>query len=246
MARRRVLRIVETQDIASLPPIHGAANCSDAKYCVSTANTRCRQLFRRKILRLYRRYTLPPIVQTQNIASLPATHGAANCRDAKYCVSTSWGHDVKNQEKIVKPTDFRKLQIPVDTPVSIIGDYEQPSFWSHGRPVRGIIARYLVVERHHAPWRHKDERVWDAAALVSLERTLVTQNDRNEKCTTDEILLILRESNTEWVAGASVHVFGIQQGKSLEQDPLPLSQWRPQTVHLSLEAELTIANRMQD
>lgn len=141
----------------------------------------------------------------------------------------------------MKPEDFRELKISPGVLVGLIGDYNGPSFWSGEKQIQGILSNYLVLERHHTPWRPKGEKVWDAAVTVSLSVVIGTGNPY-EKCITNELLLIQRYPDMAWESDCVVHVFGIPSHYRFSGIVLPLEEWKSNTVHLSLAATLTVLN----
>ena len=140
----------------------------------------------------------------------------------------------------MKPESFRQLRIEPGTLIGLVGDYDVPSRWSNNTQVRGVLSRYLVVERHHTPWKKKGERVWDAAAIVLLTIPLKTISIESEECLVNELLLIQRYPDSPWENGCCVHVFGVREGKTLGHGPLPTTAWPTKTIHLSLAADLTV------
>lgn len=140
----------------------------------------------------------------------------------------------------MKPEDYRQLLINPGTLVGLIGDDAPPEDeWSHGEHVIGVLTSYVVIERHHAYGKRPVERVWDAAAFVSLTAPLQTTGWEGEY-SGDTLLVYHRYPDLAWDSDCIMFVFGIHQGGLPGGGPLPLSIWRPQTVLLSGFATMTV------
>jgi len=132
---------------------------------------------------------------------------------------------------------FRDLRIALGTRLSIIGDYNEPSWWSNNEQVTGILTSYVVIAR--PPWtkRAGDQ---DVAATVSLDRPLQTVSLKSEKCIVSELVLVLRYLDVAWDDQCTVHVYGVRFGEQLAQETLSMEVWESQTIPLSIAATATV------
>jgi len=140
----------------------------------------------------------------------------------------------------MNPEDYRQLLTSPGTPVSLIGDDAPPQDeWSHGEKVVGVLASYIIVERHHVYGKQTEETIWDTAAIVHLDTSLQTSGWGGEYCG-DRLLIYHRHPDFAWDSDCIVFVFGIRQGESLGEGPVPLATWMPKTVMLAGFALLTV------
>jgi hypothetical protein len=143
----------------------------------------------------------------------------------------------------MKPEDFRRIALQPGTHIGLIGDYNGPSEWSHGKIVEGSVENYLVVERHHNMEEVHNIIVWDAAAVVTLPAVLHSPGYSSITIATAEtyvgnrLLLVQRHSDSAWDnQDPNVHVFGIKDKCLTTDKPLLRVEWEPKMVWLSAAA----------
>lgn len=140
----------------------------------------------------------------------------------------------------MKPEDFRSLLLKPGTLIGLAGDYSGDSEWSHGELIQGELKQYIVVE--HNDMIIEDKKMWDAAAIISLQTPLKTIGLKSEAFWGRHLLLIQRYAEAAWDANDPViHVFGIKDEKIfIDGAVLSREVWQPKTVWLASAAVMTV------
>jgi hypothetical protein len=161
--------------------------------------------------------------------------------------SCFWQLDNGKTQTLVnmQPSNYRQLSLNVGTKLGLLGDFEMIPAWKPKHLIEGVLKSYLVVERHHNFYTHKEDinPTWDAAIIMSLDMPLTIVDAKTWDC--NRVLLIHRYPDVAWDKNdPTVHVFALPSVELFNQEPISKDRWFAISTWLEATAVMTVEDTL--